>query len=64
MYVEAGLQARRVFVDDDPVRLVMTDLSRTAEHYGFSVVAYCLMPDHAHMLLARVVVLSTGLRRT
>ena len=41
----------RVFVDDQPVRLVLTQLSRTAGDHGFDVIAYCFMPDHVHSLV-------------
>jgi len=40
-----------VFVDDQPVSLVVAHLSRTADDHGFSVIAYCLMPDHIHALI-------------
>jgi putative transposase len=45
------LSRTRVFVDDQPVSLVVAHLSRTADDYGFSVIAYCLMPDHIHALI-------------
>jgi putative transposase len=41
----------RVFIHDPPVRLVLTQLSRTADERGFLVIAYCLMPDHMHALI-------------
>ena len=41
----------RVFVDARPVRLVLTQLSRTADDHAFDVVAYCCMPDHVHTLV-------------
>ena len=40
-----------MFVDDQPVSLVVAHLSRTADDHGFSVIAYCLMPDHIHALI-------------
>ncbi|HEY3093458.1 MAG TPA: transposase [Vicinamibacterales bacterium] len=45
------LSRTRVFVEDQPVSLVVAHLSRTADDHGFSVVAYCLMPDHIHALI-------------
>ena len=45
------LSRTRVFVDDQPVSLVVAHLSRTADDHGFSVIAYCLMPDHIHALI-------------
>ena len=45
------LSRARVFVDDQSVWLVLAHLSRTAHDHGFSVIAYCLMPDHVHVLI-------------
>jgi putative transposase len=42
----------RLFVADDAVEPVVTRLSQTADAYKFSVIAYCLMPDHMHALVA------------
>jgi putative transposase len=33
---------------------VIAELLRTAADHGFAVIAYCVMPDHAHMLLEGV----------
>jgi putative transposase len=41
----------RVFVEGDRVRLVMVELSRTADDHRFNVIAYCFMPDHVHLLV-------------
>ena len=41
----------RIFVDDEAVGLVIVQLTRTAGDQGFSVIAYCLMPDHIHLLV-------------
>ena len=41
----------RLFVSDSAVRVVVTQLSRTAHAERFSVIAYCLMPDHIHALV-------------
>jgi putative transposase len=40
-----------VFIDDQSVDHVLMHLSRTADDQRFSVVAYCFMPDHVHMLV-------------
>ncbi|HEY3093456.1 MAG TPA: transposase [Vicinamibacterales bacterium] len=40
-----------VFVDDTAVALVMVELTRTADDVPFSVIAYCFMPDHLHVLV-------------
>ena len=42
----------RVFVDDELARTVIVRLSQTAEAQRFSVIAYCVMPDHMHALAA------------
>jgi putative transposase len=39
-----------VFVDCDAARIVTTQLARAASSERFSVIAYCLMPDHLHLL--------------
>ena len=41
----------RHFVRDEVVTKVIDFLKTTAEHEGFSVWAYCFMPDHAHLLV-------------
>lgn len=41
----------RCFADDEAVRLVVTQLARTAAAARFSVLAYCFMPDHLHILV-------------
>ena len=41
-----------MFVDHSAVHQVMMDLSRTAHDECFSVIAYCFMPDHLHLLAA------------
>jgi REP-associated tyrosine transposase len=40
-----------VFIDDQSVDLVLMQLSRTADDQHFSVIAYCFMPDHVHILV-------------
>lgn len=42
----------RVFVEDRSVALVTAQLTRTAAAQRFSLIAYCLMPDHIHLLAA------------
>ena len=41
----------RVFVDTSAVDVVMVELTRTADDVLFSVIAYCFMPDHLHVLV-------------
>jgi len=40
-----------IFIDDQSVDLVLMPLSRTADDQRFSVIAYCFMPDHVHLLV-------------
>jgi REP-associated tyrosine transposase len=39
------------FIDDQSVDLVRMQLSSTADDQHFSVIAYCFMPDHVHILV-------------
>jgi REP-associated tyrosine transposase len=41
----------RVFVDAAAVELVLSQFSRAASEQQFSVIAYCFMPDHVHLLV-------------
>jgi REP-associated tyrosine transposase len=42
---------RRRLLDDGDVReLVASELRRTSEAMGFAIIAYCLMPDHLHIV--------------
>ena len=41
----------RFFVADDTVALVTSELARTADIEQFTVIAYCFMPDHLHVLV-------------
>jgi putative transposase len=45
---------RPVFTSPAVVAMAKRRLSDSATRFGFSTVAYCFMPDHAHMLLAAV----------
>jgi putative transposase len=42
---------RRVFTDGAAVDLVVQQLLRAASEQKFSVIAYCFMPDHLHLLI-------------
>jgi putative transposase len=42
---------RRIFVDTAVVDLVLEQILRAASDERFAVVAYCFMPDHAHLLI-------------
>ena len=45
------LGRRAVFTSDAVVAPVRLQILRTAASLGFSVVAYCFMPDHLHLLV-------------
>ena len=40
----------RVFVEPDVVELVLSQFLRAADEETFSILAYCFMPDHVHLL--------------
>ena len=42
---------RQVFTDAAVVELIVKQLSRAATEQKFSVIAYCFMPDHVHLLV-------------
>jgi putative transposase len=42
---------RRVLIDQERVAVVVTQLLRVATDGHFAVVAYCVMPDHLHVLM-------------
>jgi putative transposase len=42
---------RRIFSDASAVELVREQILRAAAYERFAVVAYCFMPDHAHLLV-------------
>jgi putative transposase len=45
------LERRAVFTDIGLGRLVIVQFRRTCRQEKFAILAYCLMPDHAHLLL-------------
>jgi putative transposase len=44
-------QRRHVFVTSDRVELVRAQILRAATDQHFALLAYCFMPDHAHLLV-------------
>ena len=40
-----------IFQDDAIAMDVISQILATADRFGFAVVAYCVMPDHVHLLL-------------
>ncbi len=45
---------QKLIVADDVACMIRTCLTRSAEATGFEVIAYCLMPEHAHLLVSTV----------
>jgi len=43
---------RKLFTDPRLVKLVTSELTRQFRSHGFSIFAYCFMPDHCHVLAA------------
>jgi putative transposase len=39
------------FLDDATVEQTLVQIRRTARDEGFAIIAYCLMPDHMHLLV-------------
>jgi len=44
-------ERRDVFTDGAVVELARTQISTTALHERFAILAYCFMPDHVHLLV-------------
>ena len=55
-------QRQRAFEASDRVGLVCTQFRRTAAEECFALLAYCFMPDHAHLLVVGSSDDSDGLR--
>jgi putative transposase len=45
------LNRRTVFTSEDAVRSALLQIQRSATHEQFSLLAYCFMPDHLHLLV-------------
>jgi putative transposase len=56
------LRRRRHFVTADKVDLVRSQIVRAAAREGHSLLAYCYMPDHAHVLVEGVHATAHGRR--
>ena len=46
-----GNQRQKTFLDDQDYQVYLERLAKYREKYGYSVHAYCLMPNHVHLLL-------------
>jgi putative transposase len=42
---------QKLFTTHDVVDLVLEQIARAAGQYQFAIIAYCFMPDHAHLLI-------------
>ena len=45
------LERRKTFTDPATVACVLAQFRRTAETSEFAILAYCVMPDHVHLLV-------------
>jgi REP element-mobilizing transposase RayT len=46
-----GVNRQRIFVDDEDYERYLRLLGWTVVHYGWHLLAYCLMPNHVHLLI-------------
>jgi putative transposase len=46
-----GNQRRKTFLRDEDYQAYLERLTRYRRRYGYTVHAYCLMPNHVHLLL-------------
>ncbi len=46
-----GNERRRIFRSDSDRELFLTTLGQTVAHHELAVQAYCLMPNHYHLLV-------------
>jgi putative transposase len=53
---------KRTFITATVVKLILEQIRRTCREQGFALLAYCVMPDHMHLLVAGTME-SSDLRR-
>src|SRR4030042_2931625 len=46
-----GNQRNIIFREADDYRIYLRRLSQAVKKYNFSMIAYCLMPNHVHLLI-------------
>jgi REP element-mobilizing transposase RayT len=46
-----GVDRRRIFVDDEDYQLYTRLLATAVADFGWNLLAYCLMPNHVHLLI-------------
>ena len=51
--VTRGNNRRRIFEDDVDRWFFCTTVERIAKKYGWTILAYCLMDNHYHLVLTR-----------
>lgn len=50
--ITRGNNKRRIYVDDHDRRFFCLSVQRIARKYGWTVLAYCLMDNHYHLLIS------------
>ena len=50
---QRGNNKEKVFFDDEDRRLYLDILQRYKNKYGIKILAYCLMRNHVHILVAK-----------
>lgn len=50
--IARGNNKRRIYVDDGDRRFFCLSVERIARKYGWTVLAYCLMENHYHLLIS------------
>jgi putative transposase len=53
---------RRAFESPPAVELALLQIQRAADHEQFSILAYCFMPDHLHLLVEALAESSNGVK--
>lgn len=46
-----GVNRRRIFLDDEDYQRYIRMLRATVERFGWRLLAFCLMPNHVHLLI-------------
>ena len=58
-----GNGRRDIFLDDADFQGFLTQLASVGRHHGWSLLSYCLMPNHFHLLVeADIAMVSKGMR--
>lgn len=46
-----GNQKKKIFLDDNDFRFYLKRLVRSCKKYGFTLISYCLMSNHIHLIV-------------